>query len=81
MCIRAAQVGCGIALVPRFLVEDELAEAKLVIPWKHHKTSEGSHFIAYAEQSIDIPKVRSFVDWILEKAKGKNQGSAGGPEY
>jgi DNA-binding transcriptional LysR family regulator len=71
MCIRAAQAGCGIALVPRFLVEDELAEAKLVIPWEHHKTSEGSHFIAYAEQSIDIPKVSSFVAWILEKTQGK----------
>jgi DNA-binding transcriptional LysR family regulator len=71
MCIRAAQAGCGIALVPRFLVEDELAEAKLVIPWEHHKTSEGSHFSAYAEQSIDIPKVRSLVDWILEKTQGK----------
>ena len=71
MCIRAAQAGCGIALVPRFLVEDELTEAKLVIPWEHHKTSEGSHFIAYAEQSIDIPKVNSFVAWILEKTQGK----------
>lgn len=74
MCIRAAQAGCGIALVPRFLVEDELAEAKLVIPWEHHKTSEGSHFIAYAEQSIDIPKVNSFVAWILEKTQGKTSG-------
>ncbi|MNF57931.1 Glycine cleavage system transcriptional activator [compost metagenome] len=70
MCIRAAQSGCGVALVPRFLVEDELAEAKLVIPWKHHKPSQGAHFIAYAEQSLDLPKVRSFVDWVLAKARG-----------
>ncbi|MNP11646.1 Glycine cleavage system transcriptional activator [compost metagenome] len=70
MCIRAAQSGCGVALVPRFLVEDELAEAKLVIPWKHHKPSQGAHFSAYAEQSLDLPKVRSFVDWVLAKARG-----------
>jgi hypothetical protein len=44
-----------------------------VIPWQHHKASQGSHFMAHAEQSLDIPKVRSFVDWILEKAQGKNQ--------
>jgi DNA-binding transcriptional LysR family regulator len=73
MCIGAARSGCGVALVPRFLVEDELAEGKLVIPWQHHKASQGSHFMAHAEQSLDIPKVRSFVDWILEKAQGKNQ--------
>lgn len=70
MCIRAARAGCGIALVPRFLVADELEEAKLVVPWRHHKSSAGAHFIAYAEQSIDIPKVRSFVNWILEKVQG-----------
>jgi LysR family glycine cleavage system transcriptional activator len=68
MCIRAAQVGCGVALVPRFLVEDELAEAKLVIPWKHYKPSDGAHFLAYPEQSIDIPKVKHFVEWIIGKA-------------
>lgn len=79
MCIRAARAGCGIALVPRFLVEDELDDAKLVIPWVHHKPSEGSHYMAYAEQSIDIPKVRSFVDWILNKAHGR-QGVMAVPE-
>lgn len=75
MCIRAAQSGCGVALVPRFLVEDELAEEKLVIPWKHHKPSQGAHFIAYAEQSLDLPKVKSFVDWVLAKAKGDGRFS------
>ncbi|MNE09050.1 DNA-binding transcriptional activator GcvA [compost metagenome] len=81
MCIRAAQSGCGVALVPRFLVEDELAEAKLVIPWKHHKPSQGAHFIAYAEQSLDLPKVRSFVDWVLAKAKGDDRFSGAGREF
>ena len=76
MCIRAARAGCGIALVPRFLVEDELEDGKLVIPWVHHKPSEGSHYLAYAEQSIDIPKVRRFVDWILDKAHGGRPGAA-----
>jgi LysR family glycine cleavage system transcriptional activator len=76
MCIRAARAGCGIALVPRFLVEDELDDGKLVIPWVHHKPSEGAHYIAYAEQSIDIPKVRRFVDWILDKAHGAQADKA-----
>ncbi|BAU74633.1 transcriptional regulator GcvA [Metapseudomonas furukawaii] len=72
MCIRAAQSGCGVALVPHFLVEDELAEGKLVIPWKHHKPSQGRHFLAFAETSIDIPKVRAFVDWVLERVGKPN---------
>ena len=35
---------------------------------------EGPDFfhLAFAEQAGDIPKVRSFVDWVLEKVNGKN---------
>ncbi len=64
MCIRAAQSGCGVALVPRFLVEDELSEGKLVIPWDHPMPSAGAHFLAYAEHAAEVPKIRSFVKWI-----------------
>lgn len=76
MCIHAARDGCGVALVPRFLVRDELAEGKLVIPWQHHKVSEGAHFMACAEHSLELPKVRALVDWILDRPEvlsGKNQ--------
>jgi LysR family transcriptional regulator, glycine cleavage system transcriptional activator len=64
MCIRAAQCGCGVALVPRFLVEDELSEGKLVIAWEHPLRSSGKHFMAYAEHAAEVPKIRSFVAWI-----------------
>ena len=64
MCIRAAQCGCGVALVPRFLVEEELHEGKLVIAWEHALRSGGKHFMAYAEHAAEVPKIRSFVAWI-----------------
>ncbi len=64
MCIRAAQCGCGVALVPRFLVEEELHEGKLVIAWEHALRSGGKHFMAYAEHAAEVPKIRSFVVWI-----------------
>lgn len=70
MCIRAARSGCGVAMVPRFLVQDELDEGKLVIPWLHKKLSKGSHFVAFAEQAGEVPKIKSLVNWILEKAEG-----------
>ncbi|WP_208803761.1 LysR family transcriptional regulator [Xanthomonas hyacinthi] len=68
MCIRAAQAGCGVALVPRLLVEEELADGKLAIPWHYRMPSDGAYFLAYAEHAIDIPRVRSLVEWVLEKA-------------
>lgn len=71
MCIRAAQVGCGVALVPRFLVEDELDEGKLVIPWTYPLVGSGSYFMAYAEHAVDVPKIRHFVDWVRERIEPK----------
>ncbi|BAP44059.1 LysR family transcriptional regulator [Pseudomonas sp. 21LCFQ02] len=72
MCIRAAQAGCGIALVPRYLVNEELAEGKLVIPWNHPLQSDGSHFLAHAEHAAQVPKVKAFVEWIKGRLSQTN---------
>ncbi len=70
MCIRAAQVGCGVALLPRFLVEEELADGKLVIPWQHALPSHDAYYLAYPEHSAEVPKVKSFVHWMQEQIQG-----------
>ncbi|MFP8968381.1 LysR substrate-binding domain-containing protein [Pokkaliibacter sp. CJK22405] len=64
MCIRAAQAGYGIALIPRYLVEEELGEGKLMIAFNAPMPSHGLHYIAHAEQQGDVPKIRAFVEWI-----------------
>jgi DNA-binding transcriptional LysR family regulator len=69
MCIRAAQAGCGIALVPRYLVSDELAEGKLIVPWDFPMPSDGSHFLAHPEHAAQVPKTRAFVDWVVQRVQ------------
>lgn len=64
MCIRAAQAGCGVALLPRFLVAEELDEGKLVIAWEHGLASRSGYYLAYPEHAAAVPKVRAFVEWI-----------------
>ena len=54
-------------LLPRFLVEEELADGKLVIPWKHAMPSTDAYYLAYPEHSAEVPKVRDFVKWMLEQ--------------
>ncbi|KEA63627.1 Transcriptional regulator, LysR family [Marinobacterium lacunae] len=71
MCIRAAKAGCGVALIPRFLVEEELADGKLITPWGYKKISRNKHFIAFPEHSGDVPKIEKFVSWILKKAESQ----------
>ena len=67
MCVGAAQSGCGVALVPRYLVQQELHEGKLVVAWQHAMRSSGAHFMAFAEHAAEVPKVRSLVEWIREQ--------------
>ncbi|MDE1168630.1 MAG: LysR substrate-binding domain-containing protein [Pseudomonas sp.] len=64
MCLSAAQAGCGVALVPRYLVEQDLREGKLVVPWAHAMRSNGAHHLAFPEHSAEVPKVRALVGWI-----------------
>ncbi|MDI9777269.1 MULTISPECIES: LysR family transcriptional regulator [Pseudomonas] len=67
MALSAAQAGCGVALVPQYLVAKELAEGSLVIPWNHAMRSAGKHYLAYAEHAAEVPKVRALVEWIREQ--------------
>lgn len=64
MCMSAALAGCGVALVPRYLVESHLASGKLVMPWPHSMRSNGAHYVAFAEHAAEVPKVRALVEWI-----------------
>lgn len=64
MCMSAALAGCGVALVPRYLVESHLANGKLVMPWLHSMRSNGAHYVAFAEHAAEVPKVRALVEWI-----------------
>lgn len=67
MLVQAARVGCGVALVPRFLVEEELLEGKLVIPWAFSLISkENAYYIAYPEHTGQVPKIEAFVQWVIE---------------
>ncbi|QHG67923.1 LysR family transcriptional regulator [Pseudomonas putida] len=67
MALSAAQAGCGVALVPRYLVAKELSGGSLVIPWNHAMRSAGKHYLAYAEHAAEVPKVRALVEWIREQ--------------
>ncbi len=67
MSTRAAQVGCGVALLPRFLIEEELNDGKLVIAWPHSLPSQDAYYLTYPEHSAGVPKVRAFVSWMMEQ--------------
>ncbi|UDM07131.1 LysR family transcriptional regulator [Halomonas sp. NyZ770] len=67
MALCAAQAGCGVALVPKFLAQKEIEEGKLVIPWPFGLTSTNAYYMAYPEHMGEIYKVRAFIDWISKR--------------
>lgn len=64
MLLRAARVGCGVALVPRFLAEEELNQGMLSIAWHHALSSSDAYYLAYPENKGDVFRVRGFIDWM-----------------
>ena len=63
-CIQAAETGYGIALVPQFLVQDELDNGKLIMPWPYALRSSGAYYMLYATALADTPKVAAMLDWV-----------------
>lgn len=72
MLIRATMTGAGIALLPRFLIEDELARGELVMPWPHALLSTNGYYLAYPERLGEVEKVRLFASHLLHDVGDRN---------
>jgi LysR family glycine cleavage system transcriptional activator len=68
MIIQAAVSGVGIAMVPRFMIAQELAAGSLVIPFDHAMASAESYYLVYAERKLSLPAVTAFRHWLLAQA-------------
>lgn len=66
MLSQAAVSGMGVALIPRFFIEDELKNGKLVLPFKADFTSPYRYYLLTPKSSNLPLKVQSFIDWLLE---------------
>ena len=67
---QAAIHGLGVALLPEFLVEPDLAEGRLVpvtgAPLKGH----GSYWLAWPEARADYPPLNAFRAWLSAETSG-----------
>ena len=70
MVIEAALAGLGVALVPRFYVEAELAQGLLVAPWPGGKTIAKT-FCIILPAAIELNEwpLQVFTQWMLEEVK------------
>ena len=68
MLIPAAQSGLGVALVPRFFVQNELASGELVSPCPFALCSQRGYYLVYPENRVGSPSLQVFSKWLHEQA-------------
>jgi LysR family transcriptional regulator, glycine cleavage system transcriptional activator len=62
---QAAASGLGVALLPAFLIEQELSRGELVAAVDREMESEGRYYLAYPSERADYPPLQAFRDWIV----------------
>lgn len=66
MLAQAAAAGAGIALIPKFLIEPELASGALAIPFDIELTSADAYYFVSADTKPS-PALTAFREWIEEE--------------
>ena len=64
MTAAAAAHGLGLALVPRLLIEPELARGELVVACDLPLKGERAYYLVTSERSEERPVVKTFLDWL-----------------
>ena len=75
MVIQAAIAGLGVAILPSFLVQDEVESGKLVVPVDLAVPSEQAYFLIYPEQRAEEWAIQQFCNWVRKAASGADPAS------
>jgi LysR family transcriptional regulator, glycine cleavage system transcriptional activator len=69
MIAQAAVCGLGVALLPKLLIEDELACGKLSLLFAHPIRSANSYYVVVPDTRSPSPLTSAFTHWIVSEAK------------
>lgn len=67
--IQAALHGLGVALLPDYLVETELATARLVPAWGGAIEARGAYYLVWPQARDRDPGLARFRDWLADMAE------------
>jgi len=73
--ISAACAGLGIALIPQFLIVNELARGELVVAIDRPLQSQGAYYLVTPEENVSNKALQHFKNWILGEVRCEDEGS------
>jgi LysR family glycine cleavage system transcriptional activator len=76
LLVRAAIDGQGVALGRSPLVDQLVAQGKLVAPFRRKHATSRAYFIVRAAQAVRRPEAQAFVDWLCAEAHEEAMGPA-----
>jgi LysR family glycine cleavage system transcriptional activator len=77
MLLEAAAAGMGLALIPLFLAQDDVARGRLVQPISQTMRTEGSYYLVHVKSAGALRKVKVFKEWLIKQAEQGNAGQRG----
>lgn len=72
MLAQAAMHDMGIALIPPFLIQRELAEKRLVIANPEALASIKAYYLMIPERKVESASLKAFRDWLVSQAHSYN---------
>jgi Transcriptional regulator len=68
MLAQAAMHGMGVALIPPMLIQQELADGRLIVPMQHAYLSENAYYLMIPERKVESATLGAFRDWLVDEA-------------
>lgn len=66
---QAARHGLGVALLPDFIAEDELAQGPLVAAFDGYTQSRNAYYLVWPQRTSGDPGLQLFIDWIITQTE------------
>lgn len=78
LVLAAATAGKGVALLPRFMVEEAVVSGRLVIRFDISLPDSYAYYLVYPEEKREMPALRAFRDWVRAETQGSVSEQAAG---
>jgi DNA-binding transcriptional LysR family regulator len=69
MLAQAAMHDMGVALIPPFLIQRELADGRLVIANPHSFRSDKAYYLIIPERKLESAALGAFRHWLVDAAR------------